>query len=209
MLCRIVPLHLGQVSFRFHFGKLRKVIMFMIFGPSGHDNGPQNQLFLTLDTSNYFKQYKKNTATFKTYYSCESQNLKNRKIRKDACRQILNIRFQEFLVILNLGSIPFKEQEWTAWNCSIQVKEFWRLKVILYFQLRESPHPSQFRFPLLHRPAPWGTQVEVWVAFDRSCKFSFGRNDLSDFVVRDFIIWWRRAGTDQSDDGLGSFVSDC
>lgn len=41
----IILLHLGLVTFRFGFGKDRKVIMFMIFGFFGHVHGPPNQLF--------------------------------------------------------------------------------------------------------------------------------------------------------------------
>ncbi len=29
----------------------------------------------------------------------------------------------------------------------------------LDFHLKESPQPSQFRFPPLHEPTPWGTRV--------------------------------------------------
>ena len=55
-LCIIVLLRLGLVTFGFHFGEIRKVFIFMIFGPSGHVHLPQNQLFLILDTPNYSKQ---------------------------------------------------------------------------------------------------------------------------------------------------------
>ena len=37
-LHRIILLRIGLVTFNFHFSKIQKVFMFMIFGPSGHDH---------------------------------------------------------------------------------------------------------------------------------------------------------------------------
>ena len=54
-LCRSTLLHLGVVAFRIHFGKIRKPIIFMIFGPGGCDHDCENQLYSTLETPNYFK----------------------------------------------------------------------------------------------------------------------------------------------------------
>ena len=33
------------LALAFHFGKTQEVLIFMTFGPGGHDHGPQNQLF--------------------------------------------------------------------------------------------------------------------------------------------------------------------
>ena len=54
-LRRIILLHFGLVTFRFHFGKTRKVSMFMIFGSNGHVHDSQNQLFLIWETSSLAK----------------------------------------------------------------------------------------------------------------------------------------------------------
>ena len=54
----MILLHFGVVTFGFHFGKIRTVIIFMIFGPRGNVHDPQNQLFLALDTLNYYNKRK-------------------------------------------------------------------------------------------------------------------------------------------------------
>ena len=41
-------------TFRFHFSKIRKVIMLMFSGPGGRVLGPQNQLFMDSDTPHCF-----------------------------------------------------------------------------------------------------------------------------------------------------------
>ena len=55
-LRRMTLIHLGLLTFRFHFGKTRQVIFFMIFGPGGRDHDSQNQLlWITLETQIYSK----------------------------------------------------------------------------------------------------------------------------------------------------------
>ena len=56
---RSILLHFGLITFHFHFPKIRKVVIFTIFGPGGRDHDSQNQLCLTLDPPNYFEKYKK------------------------------------------------------------------------------------------------------------------------------------------------------
>ena len=56
-LCRIILLYFGLITFRFHFRKTRKPFIVMDFEPSGHDHGPQNLLYLTLDRPNYSKEF--------------------------------------------------------------------------------------------------------------------------------------------------------
>ena len=43
------------MAFRFHLAKARTPIISMVLAPSGHDHGPQNQLFLASETPNYLK----------------------------------------------------------------------------------------------------------------------------------------------------------
>ena len=44
-LSRIILLHIGLMTLHFHFPPIRKVIIFMIFGPSGHVHDFQNRVF--------------------------------------------------------------------------------------------------------------------------------------------------------------------
>ena len=61
--------HSGLVTFGIHLGKLRKVIILMVFGPSGSDHDSQNQLILVLWTSNDFKLTKKPAPIISTHTS--------------------------------------------------------------------------------------------------------------------------------------------
>ena len=45
----IILLHLGLIIFRFHFGKIRNFLIFMIPRPSGRVHEFQNQLFWTFE----------------------------------------------------------------------------------------------------------------------------------------------------------------
>ena len=67
-LCKIILLHVGLVTFRFHFRfhfrKTRKVIISMISGPSGRNHGRQNQVFLTLGPPNNSNQFKEVPESF-------------------------------------------------------------------------------------------------------------------------------------------------
>ena len=49
-LRRIILLHFGLVTFNFHFPKFPHIFIFMVFGLSGHDHGPQKTLYLTVDS---------------------------------------------------------------------------------------------------------------------------------------------------------------
>ena len=90
-LHRIILLHFGLVTFRFHLGTLRKVIIFMIFGPRGHVHDSQNQLFLTLVPANYFNELKKTpNSSFEKHL--DFGILRSQKKCKDACQEILEIR---------------------------------------------------------------------------------------------------------------------
>ena len=64
-LRRTILLYAGLVTFRFHFLKIRKVLIFMIFGPSGRDHDPQKPLILTLDPPDDSKWFKKIPNRFK------------------------------------------------------------------------------------------------------------------------------------------------
>ena len=54
--------------FNLHVPKIQNVFMLMIFGPSELVHDTQNQLFLTLETPNYFNKYKKSQTIFGKYY---------------------------------------------------------------------------------------------------------------------------------------------
>ena len=58
-LHRIILLHFGLVTFEFDFRKTRKLIIFLVFGPSGRNHGPQNQLFLILEIPRYLTNSRK------------------------------------------------------------------------------------------------------------------------------------------------------
>ena len=55
-LRRIILLHFGRVTFRFHFGKARTVIMFTIFGFLDMSKALKNQFFLILGPLKDFKR---------------------------------------------------------------------------------------------------------------------------------------------------------
>ncbi len=46
----IIPLRFGLVTFRFHYWKTPKSLIFMIVGPGGRDHDSQNQYHLSLET---------------------------------------------------------------------------------------------------------------------------------------------------------------
>ena len=52
-----------------------KVLIFMIFGRSGHDNDSQNQLCLILTLDNYFKEFKKIPEAFSKNISLGNINI--------------------------------------------------------------------------------------------------------------------------------------
>ena len=51
----MILLHLELVTFRFHFGRSRQIIIAMFFRPSGRDHDAQHQLFFFLETPGYLK----------------------------------------------------------------------------------------------------------------------------------------------------------
>ena len=54
-LLRIIRPHFGLVTFKIHFRKTRKPIMFMVFGLGGRDHDSQNQYYLSWDAPEYSK----------------------------------------------------------------------------------------------------------------------------------------------------------
>ena len=93
-LRRIVPLFGELVTVNFHFPKIPKVIIFLIFGFSGNDCDPQKPLVLVLESPNYLKQFKKIQIILKHIMFWKSPNIKIRTIlclRKDACPTIIEI----------------------------------------------------------------------------------------------------------------------
>ena len=53
MVRRMILLHFGLMTFRIHYWKTRKPLIFMVLGPGGHDHDSQNQLFLILKAPRY------------------------------------------------------------------------------------------------------------------------------------------------------------
>ena len=49
MLCRNILFHCGLVTFRIHLGKTREPIIFMGFGPGGHDHDSNKQCLMYLN----------------------------------------------------------------------------------------------------------------------------------------------------------------
>ena len=64
----------------------------MIFGPSGRVHDSQNQLFFTLDTPQYFKNYKKIRIMLTRMILVNRIIFEIVTVGKDACRIILKIR---------------------------------------------------------------------------------------------------------------------
>ena len=83
-LRRIILLHSRLVSFRSHFPKVRKVIIFMIFGPSGNVHDSQIQLCLTLETLNDDKVQETSLIMFENIICGNSQISGIKPFRKDA-----------------------------------------------------------------------------------------------------------------------------
>ena len=52
-LCGIILLHLGLVTFRFHFPK-HQITIFMIFGITGHDADPKKTIVFDFGSTNLF-----------------------------------------------------------------------------------------------------------------------------------------------------------
>ena len=111
-LRRIILLHFGLVTFQFHFGKTRTVFIFMFSGPSGRDHGPQNQLFLTLETPNYSKKYEKNDNLIFDLFWGEIGDLGNRKCRKRRVPNNPEDPSDIFLKILSMGATSIKNMKW-------------------------------------------------------------------------------------------------
>ena len=54
-LRRIILLHLGLITFRFHDWKTLKPLFVMVLGPGGRDHDSQNQYYLSLETPGHSK----------------------------------------------------------------------------------------------------------------------------------------------------------
>ena len=71
-LRRIILLHFGALVSLWEKSQTPHV---HDFGISRRVHDSQNQLYLSLETPGYLKQYKKNPKSFQTYYLGESQNV--------------------------------------------------------------------------------------------------------------------------------------
>ena len=63
-LRRIILLHFRLVTFRFNFGKTRKVIILMIFGLFGVSTPPKTNYVLSLESQNYSNNSRTNPEPF-------------------------------------------------------------------------------------------------------------------------------------------------
>ena len=76
-LRRIVLLYFGLVAFRFHFGRTRNPLIFIVFGPIGRDQVSQSQYFLSRhqDTPNTTR---KRPEPIQTHHFSKYRNFENR-----------------------------------------------------------------------------------------------------------------------------------
>ena len=130
-LRKTVLLRFGLVTFRFHFGKTRKLIIFMVFGPGGRDQDSQNQLFPTLETPNYFKCFKKKQIMFghiifQNLKLLELQRMEN--IGTDGSRTNLS---NKFLNILDMESISIKKNM-IGNLCIFESLKLWKIDNLKY-----------------------------------------------------------------------------
>ena len=110
-----ILLHFGRVTFRFYFGKIRDVFIFMIFGFLDVSMTPKANYLLILDTPNYFKSYKKipnhlEITLFLDILKSRKPNVSKRRAPENA-----EDPFNKFLRILNMESISFKNHEMDIW----------------------------------------------------------------------------------------------
>ena len=81
----IILLHLGLVSFRFHFGRTLKVFIFMIFGPSGRGHDSRKHQLTPNNSS-------ESQIIFEKIWNLEILRIETfENVGKDAHREILEI----------------------------------------------------------------------------------------------------------------------
>ena len=83
----------------------------MIARPSGRDHGPQNQLFLTLEPPNYFKECKKNPESFFQNIVTGNLNISEIEHFEKTGAEHPEDPSNTLLTILNMGSISSRKHE--------------------------------------------------------------------------------------------------
>ena len=101
-LRRIILLHLGLLTFRSHFPRIHKIIIFVIFGLGRCVHGIHNQSFLTLEKPRWSNKYRDTVISF--------QKIVRRPVFRGAprLRDQDSLSFQQLAVIaIQLSGISF------------------------------------------------------------------------------------------------------
>ena len=129
-LRRIILLHFGLITFRFHFGKIRQVIIFImfVFGRV-HDSQNQSRILNCGPTKSLQMMQDEIPNLFKAYYTWESQNLGNRKFWSFGKRRgpgNPEDPSNKLLKTLNMGAISLRKHGMAIWQYGINVfKKAW------------------------------------------------------------------------------------
>ena len=119
-LRRIILLHFGLlvIAFRFHYGRDREVIIFMISGFSDVSMTPQTNIIYLWRHQDTPNSSRKNTESFfeQYYYAYNSRHFENRKHQKRRAPTNHENRSYMFLKMLNMSSRSFKKHEHTSWK---------------------------------------------------------------------------------------------
>ena len=114
-LRRIILLHLQLPTFRFHFPKIQKIIMFM-FWPSECDHDSQPQLYLIFwDTAILQSIHENSPIIFENNWKSQNLGTPTFKKKKRWGPTIPDDQFKKFLEILNMWSISSRKHEMTIW----------------------------------------------------------------------------------------------
>ena len=152
-LHRIILLHIGLVFVNFHFPEMQTVMNFMISAPV-ESPWPQTPLFLTLDTSNYSKEYKENTKSFWRILSLEIPNSWKYVFVKRRALGNLWDQFNKFLKISNMVSISFKKHDLPT-----QLRQIKQLDLTCYLELIPPPQPIPIATTASASPRPIPDEV--------------------------------------------------
>ena len=111
-LRRILLLDFGLITFKIHYWKTRKHLMFMVSGPGGRDHDSKNQLILILKSPRNSKtllKIQENPNTFQKNIFLEIRESTNVNISKMCVPTIPKLEFLEHL--------NFEKLKKKLWNC--------------------------------------------------------------------------------------------
>ena len=118
-LRRIILLHLGLVTFRCHYGRTRKPLMFMIWGFLNVSTTPKTNIIYLWRHQNTLNNSRKNTESILENL-CGKVKISELQLfelfGKDGDRTIPTIFLRCCLKILDMGSISFKNMKWEFRN---------------------------------------------------------------------------------------------